>query len=225
VDLLLQRIELISGRMFPLGEKPNYEPALADSFLVRAKRSGQPAVAALYDYLCEGDGSNLIYFPIFNYNGGSLEVVRRMLEHPRALAGLSDAGAHVGTVCDASFPTFLLTWWARDRERDRLPLERVVELLTSRNARYLGLSDRGVIAPGMRADLNVVDPSRLALRRPELRRDLPAGGKRFVQTAEGYVATFVAGRAVQRDGLLTNERPGRLVRLGSQSSVPSAPSR
>ncbi|KFE72019.1 N-acyl-D-amino-acid deacylase family protein [Hyalangium minutum] len=216
VDLLLQRIELISGRMFPLGERPNYEPALADSFLVRAKHSGQPALAALYDYLCEGDGSNLIYFPIFNYNGGSLEVVRRMLEHPRALAGLSDAGAHVGTVCDASFPTFLLTWWARDRERERLPLERTVELLTSRNARYLGLSDRGVIAPGMRADLNVIEPSRLSLRRPELRRDLPAGGKRFVQTAEGYVATFVAGRAVQRHGAITDERPGQLVRLGAR---------
>lgn len=214
VDLLLQRIELLSGRMFPLGERPDYEPALADSFLVRARRSGQPAVAALYDYLCEGDGSNLIYFPIFNYNGGSLEVVRRMLEHPRALAGLSDAGAHVGTVCDASFSTFLLTWWARDRERDRLPVERVVELLSSRNARYLGLADRGVIAPGMRADLNVLEPSRLALRRPELRRDLPAGGKRFVQTAEGYVATFVAGRAVQRQGVITDERPGQLVRLG-----------
>ena len=108
----------------------------------------------------------------------------------------------------------MLTHWARDRERDRLPLERVVEMLTSRNARYLGLADRGVIAPGMRADLNVLEPSRLALRRPELRRDLPAGGKRFVQTAEGYVATFVAGRAVQRHGVITDERPGQLVRLG-----------
>ncbi|MBN1204331.1 MAG: amidohydrolase family protein [Myxococcaceae bacterium] len=217
VDILLQRIELLSARMFPLGARPNYEPTLADSFLVRGKRSGQPAVAALYDYLCEGDGSNLIYFPIFNYNGGSLDVVRRMLEHPRALAGLSDAGAHVGTVCDASFSTFLLTWWSRDRERERLPLERLVELLTARNARYLGLSDRGVIAPGLRADLNVMDPSRLSLRSPELRRDLPAGGKRFVQTAEGYLATFVAGRAVQRNGTLTDERPGQWVRMGRRS--------
>ncbi|HYH96697.1 N-acyl-D-amino-acid deacylase family protein [Hyalangium sp.] len=217
VDILLQRIELISARMFPLGARPNYEPTLADSFLVRAKRSGQPAVAALYDYLCEGDGSNLIYFPIFNYNEGSLDVVHRMLEHPRTLAGLSDAGAHVGTVCDASFSTFLLTWWSRDRERERLPLERLVEMLSSRNAHYLGLTDRGVIAPGMRADLNVMDPSRLGLRGPELRRDLPAGGKRFVQTAEGYLATFVAGRAVQRDGIISHERPGRLVRLGSRA--------
>ncbi|WP_224242512.1 N-acyl-D-amino-acid deacylase family protein [Hyalangium gracile] len=217
VDILLQRIELISARMFPLGARPNYEPTLADSFLVRAKRSGQPVLATLYDYLCEGDGSSLIYFPIFNYNGGSLDVVRRMLEHPRALAGLSDAGAHVGTVCDASFSTFMLTWWSRDRERERLPVERLVEMLSARNARYLGLTDRGVIAPGMRADLNVMDPSRLGLRSPELRYDLPAGGKRFVQTAEGYLATFVAGRAVQRDGVITDERPGRLVRLGSRA--------
>jgi N-acyl-D-aspartate/D-glutamate deacylase len=222
VDILLRGIERISGRMFPLGERLNYEPTLEDSFLVRARRSGQPALAALYDYLCEGDGSNLIYFPIFNYNAGSLEVVRRMLEHPRALAGLSDAGAHVGTVCDASFPTFLLSYWSRDRGGDRLTPERSVELLTSRNARYLGLSDRGVIAPGLRADLNLIDPRRLALCRPELRRDLPAGGKRFVQTAEGYLATFVAGRAVQLAGAVTGERPGRLVRLGHQGA-PLAP--
>jgi N-acyl-D-aspartate/D-glutamate deacylase len=217
VDILLQRIELISARMFPLGEQLNYEPALADSFLARARRGGQPVLAALYDYLCEGDGSNLIYFPIFNYNEGSLEVVRRMLEHPRALAGLSDAGAHVGTVCDASFPTFLLAYWSRDRAEGRLSPERLIEIMTSRNARYLGLLDRGTIAPGMRADLNVVDPQRLALHRPELRGDLPAGGKRFVQRATGYVATLVAGRAVQRDGAVTAERPGRLVRLGGRA--------
>ncbi|MDY7227807.1 N-acyl-D-amino-acid deacylase family protein [Hyalangium rubrum] len=214
VDILLRSIERISARMFPLGDRLNYEPTLADSFLMLAKRSGQPVLAVLYDYLCAGDGSNLIYFPIFNYNSGSLDVVRRMLDHPRVLAGLSDAGAHVGTVCDASFSTFLLTYWSRDRGSERLPLERSIELMTSRNARYLGLSDRGTIAPGLRADLNLIDPRRLALRRPELRRDLPVGGKRFVQTADGYLATFVAGQAVQRDGVVTPERPGRLVRLG-----------
>ncbi|WP_224368985.1 N-acyl-D-amino-acid deacylase family protein [Hyalangium versicolor] len=217
VDILLQRIDLISARMFPLGTRPNYEPTLADSFLVRAKRSGQPPLAVLYDYLCEGDGSNLIYFPIFNYNEGSLDVVRRMLEHPRALASLSDAGAHVGTICDASFPTFMLSYWSRDRARDRVPVERSVEMLTSRNARYVGLSDRGVIAPGMRADLNVIDPRRLALQVPAPFRDLPGGGRRFVQRAEGYVATFVAGRAVQKEGTITAERPGRLVRLGQRA--------
>jgi len=139
-----------------------------------------------------------------------------MLEHPRALAGLSDAGAHVGTVCDASFPTFMLTHWVRDRAQGRLPLERAVEMLSARNARYLGLADRGVVAPGCRADLNVIDPQRLRLRVPQLVRDLPAAGKRFLQTAEGYVGTWVAGEAVQRDGVVTAARPGRLVRGAPQ---------
>jgi N-acyl-D-aspartate/D-glutamate deacylase len=182
------------------------------SFAARAKQRGVTALEALYDYFSEGDGTNLVYFPIFNYNDGSLEVVRSMLEHPRALAGLSDAGAHVGTVCDASFPTFMLTHWVRDRADGRLPLERAVEMLSSRNARYLGLADRGVIAAGRRADLNVIDPQRLRLTVPQLVRDLPAGGKRFLQRAEGYVGTWVGGEAVQREGAVTTARPGRLVR-------------
>ena len=213
VDILLARIELVSGRMFPLEGTPDYEPGVMQSFLVRAKQRGTSALEALYDHFAEGDGTHLVYFPIFNYNDGSLEVVRRMLEHPRALAGLSDAGAHVGTVCDASFPTFMLTHWVRDRAAGRLPLERAVEMLSSRNARYLGLADRGVIAAGRRADLNVIDPQRLRLTVPQLVRDLPAGGKRFLQRAEGYVGTWVGGEAVQREGVVTAARPGRLVRV------------
>ena len=215
VDILLARIELISGRMFALGSTPDYEPGVKQSFLARARQRGMSALEALYDHLAEGDGSNLIYFPIFNYNDGSLETVRAMLEHPRALAGLSDAGAHVGTVCDASFPTFMLTHWVRDRAQGRLPLERAVEMLSARNARYLGLGDRGQIAPGRRADLNVIDPRRLRLCVPQLVRDLPAGGKRFLQTAEGYVGTWVAGQPVQREGAVTAARPGRLVRAAA----------
>ena len=215
VDILLARIELISGRMFPLGDNLNYEPSVMDSFLVRAKQRGITALEALYDHLAEGDGSNLIYFPIFNYNDGTLSTVRAMLDHPRALSGLSDAGAHVGTVCDASFSTFMLTHWVRDRSADRLPLERAVEMMTRRNARYLGLADRGVIAPGMRADINVIDPKRLSVGTPHLVRDLPAGGKRFLQKGEGYLGTWVAGRCVQRDGTVTAARPGRLVRMGA----------
>jgi N-acyl-D-aspartate/D-glutamate deacylase len=214
VDILLARIELVSARMFPLGGTPDYEPSVRQSFLVRAKQRGTSALEALYDHFAEGDGTQLVYFPIFNYNDGSLEVVRSMLEHPRALAGLSDAGAHVGTVCDASFPTFMLTHWVRDRADGRLPLERAVEMLSSRNARYLGLADRGVIAAGRRADLNVIDPERLRLTVPQLVRDLPAGGKRFLQRAEGYVGTWVGGEAVQREGAVTTARPGRLVRAG-----------
>ena len=214
VDILLARIELVSGRMFPLDANLNYEPNVMQSFLVRAKQRGITALEALYDHLAEGDGNNLIYFPIFNYNDGSLSAVRSMLEHPRALAGLSDAGAHVGTVCDASFTTFMLTHWVRDRATDKLPLERAVEMRTSRNARYLGLKDRGTIAVGQRADLNVIDHDKLRLRRPELVADLPAGGKRLLQRADGYRATLVAGKPIVLDGVLTGERPGRVARIG-----------
>jgi N-acyl-D-aspartate/D-glutamate deacylase len=214
VDILLARIEQISGRMFPLGPQPDYEPGVMQSFLVRAKQRGTSALEALYDHLAEDDGANLIYFPIFNYNDGSLATVRAMLEHPRALAGLSDAGAHVGTVCDASFSTFMLAHWVRDRAEGRLPLERAVEMLSGRNARYLGLADRGTLEVGRRADLNLIDPQRLAVGAPALVRDLPAGGRRFLQKGEGYLATWVAGQVVQRDGALTDARPGRLVRGG-----------
>ncbi len=214
VDILLARIEMISGRMFPLDARLNYEPDVMQSFLVRAKQRGISALEALYDHLAEGDGNNLIYFPIFNYNDGSLSAVRSMLEHPRALAGLSDAGAHVGTVCDASFMTFMLTHWVRDRAADKLPLERAVEMMTSRNARYLGLNDRGTFAVGQRADLNVIDPQRLSVGVPALVHDLPAGGKRFLQKGVGYLGTWVAGQPVQRSGEITAARPGRLVRAG-----------
>ena len=214
VDILLARIELISARMFPLDATLNYEPNVMQSFLVRAKQRGVTALEALYDHLAEGDGNNLIYFPIFNYNDGSLSAVRSMLDHPRALAGLSDAGAHVGTVCDASFTTFMLTHWVRDRAAEKLTLERAVEMMTGRNAHYLGLTDRGTVAVGRRADLNLIDPQRLSVGVPALVRDLPAGGKRFLQKAVGYLGTWVAGQLVQRDGEITAARPGRLVRAG-----------
>jgi N-acyl-D-aspartate/D-glutamate deacylase len=117
-------------------------------------------------------------------------------------------------VCDASFTTFMLTHWVRDRAKERLGLERAVEMLSGRNARYLGLQDRGVIAPGRRADLNLIDPQRLSVGTPRLVRDLPAGGRRFLQKGEGYVGTWVAGTCVQRDGQLTEARPGALLRAG-----------
>jgi N-acyl-D-aspartate/D-glutamate deacylase len=214
VDILLARIDMISGRMFPLDAQLNYEPNVMQSFLVQAKQRGITPLEALYDHLAGGDGDHLIYFPLFNYNSGSLDAVRQMLEHPRVLSSLSDAGAHVGTVCDASFTTFMLTHWVQGRAQGRLPLGRAVEMLTRRNARYLGLDDRGEIAPGQRADLNLIDPQRLSVGTPALVRDLPAGGKRFLQKARGYVATWVAGVAVQREGEITGERPGRLVRMG-----------
>jgi N-acyl-D-aspartate/D-glutamate deacylase len=228
VDILLARIELISGRMFALqGDTPDYEPDVMQSFLVRARQRGCTALEALYDHFAEGDGGNLVYFPIFNYNDGNLDAVHRMLTHPRALFGLSDAGAHVGTVCDASSTTFLLTHWARDRSRRAgrggLALEQAVHLLSGRNADHLGLADRGRIVVGRRADLNLIDPARLAVGAPQLVRDLPAGGRRFLQKAQGYVGTWVAGQRVVRSGEVTAARPGRLVRAGR--AVAPSPSR
>ena len=214
VDILLAKIDMISGRMFPLTDQLDYEPSVMQSFLVRAKQAGCTPLEAIYEHLSAGDGSGLTYFPIFNYNEGHLDAVRRMLDHPRALSSLSDAGAHVGTVCDASFTTFMLTHWVLGRGHDRIALETAVDMLTRRNAEYLGLKDRGVIAPGMRADLNAIDPAQLSVGLPQLVRDLPAGGKRFVQKAKGYVATWVAGEQVQAAGRIGTARPGRLVRMG-----------
>jgi N-acyl-D-aspartate/D-glutamate deacylase len=210
VDILRSQIERISARMFPLvmDGKVNYEPHVKDSFYARAKQSGITAMEAIYDYLCEGDGGNLIYFPIFNYNEGNLDVVHQMLTHPRALLGLSDAGAHVGTVCDASFSTFMLTHW-----RQKMTLPTVIHQMTQKQAQYLGLKDRGILQVGMRADINVIDLDKLMLGIPELVRDLPAGGKRFVQKAEGYVGTWVAGQCVILDGAITDKKPGKLVRM------------
>jgi N-acyl-D-aspartate/D-glutamate deacylase len=213
VDILLAKIDMISGRMFPLEANLNYEPSVMESFLVRAKQKGVTPLEVIYDHLSAGNGEGLIYFPIFNYNEGNLDTVRQMLAHPRALSGLSDAGAHVGTVCDASFTTFMLTHWVQGRSKDTLPLETVIEMLTRRNAHYLGLQDRGVLAVGMRADINAIDPKKLSVGLPQLVRDLPAGGKRFLQKAEGYVATWVAGEQVQRQGEITSARPGHLVRM------------
>jgi N-acyl-D-aspartate/D-glutamate deacylase len=221
VDLLLARIELIAGRMFPLADVPAYEQPVTASFAARARMRGTTALESLYDHFSHGDGTQLVYFPLFNYNEGSLDTVREMLEHSQALVGLGDAGAHVGTVCDASATTFMLTHWVRDRPQGRLTLEKAVHLLSARNAQYLGLHDRGAIAPGLRADLNLIDPARLSVGTPRIVRDLPAGGRRFLQKAEGYVGTWVGGVCVQRDGAITAARPGRLVRAG-QTAAPSA---
>ncbi len=219
VDILRSQIERISARMFPLvmQGKVNYEPHVKDSFYANAKVRGITAMEAIYDYLSEGDGGNLIYFPIFNYNDGNLNVAHQMLTHPRALMGLSDAGAHVGTVCDASFSTFMLTHWVQDMQKAgdarQMSLPAVIYMLTQKQAQYLRLEDRGVLKVGMRADINVIDHAKLTLGIPELVHDLPAGGKRFVQKAEGYMGTWVAGQCVIRSGEMTSQRPGKLVRM------------
>lgn len=212
-DFFLANLEMLAMRLYPMGERPTYEPAMDTCIAAEAIRAGMPVLARIYDALLEDEGKALLYFPIYNYTGLNLDVVREMLTHPRALVGLGDAGAHVGTVCDASMPTFLLTHWARDRA-EGIALERVVAMQTRDTARFMGLVDRGTIEPGKRADLNVVDLARLSLRRPEMHRDLPAGGQRLVQRADGYIATFVGGEPIAEHGELTGRRPGRLVRMG-----------
>jgi N-acyl-D-aspartate/D-glutamate deacylase len=212
VDILLGMIEWISARIFRIAQVPNYEPHPDSSLYMEAREKGLPALEVLYDAMLEDEGHALLYFPIYNYGEGNLDIVGQMLNHPLALAGLSDGGAHVGTVCDASFPTFMLSYWARDRERGKMPVERVVKMLTSANAEFMGFHDRGVIAPGKRADLNVIDFANLGMLRPKLVQDLPAGGKRLMQPSVGYRYTLVAGEVIARDGALTGARPGRLVR-------------
>jgi len=214
VDILLANLGMVSMRMFRLGEQPEYEPKMDDSLGMEALGRGVGSLEVLFDALLEHDGRQLLYFPLYNYTEFNLDAVGRMLGHPLALLGLSDGGAHVGTTCDASFPTFLLSYWARDRATGRIPVERAVQMLTSANAAYLGLDDRGVVAEGRRADLNVIDLGALRLGRPRVVYDLPAGGRRFLQDADGYRATVVAGTVVSREGKLTGARPGRVLRLG-----------
>ena len=164
--------------------------------------------------MLQDEGRELLYFPIYNYMEQNLDAVHTMLTHPLALPGLSDGGAHVGTVCDASFPTYMLTHWARDRSRDRLPVERVIQMMTHDVASYLGMKDRGLLEVGRRADINVIDFEKLRIKRPHMVQDLPAGGQRLLQEAVGYRATLVAGQLTLENDTLTGAMPGRLVRMG-----------
>jgi N-acyl-D-aspartate/D-glutamate deacylase len=212
-DFFLSKLDLVAMRLYRMGEMPDYEPKLMDCLAAEASRAGQPVLARIYDALLEDEGKALLYFPVYNYTGMNLDVVREMLTHPLALMGLGDAGAHVGTVCDASMPTFLLTHWGRDR-KSGIGLERVVQMQARDTARFIGLTDRGTLEPGMRADINVLDLARLGLPRPVMQRDLPAGGRRLVQYATGYLATLVGGESIAEHGALTGARPGHLVRMG-----------
>jgi N-acyl-D-aspartate/D-glutamate deacylase len=213
-DYFLSNLDMVAMRLFRLGEQPNYEPSPNESFGAAAMSEGVPVLSLIYDAMLEQDGKALLYFPVYNYTGMSLDAVHEMLTHPLALPGLSDGGAHVGTICDASFTTFLMTHWARDRGRGRIPLERIIQMQAHDTARFIGLDDRGVIAPGKRADINVIDFDKLELLPPTMLKDLPAGGQRLMQHAQGYAATLVRGEAIAKDGKLTGARPGRLVRAG-----------
>lgn len=198
--------------MFRLGDPPQYEPDPNTSIAAVARQQGRSPGEVAYDWLLEDEGRALLYTPSLNWAAGNLDVVREMLTDPMSLPGLSDGGAHVGSICDVSFPTTLLQWWGRDRPHGRIPLEFLVHRQCRATAQAVGLNDRGLIAPGAKADLNLIDFDNLRLRRPEVRRDLPAGGRRLVQRAEGYLHTFVSGTEIMCGGETTGAAPGKLVR-------------
>jgi len=198
--------------MFRLGDPPNYEPDPSESAQAEADRRGCTPGEIAYDWLLERNGKALLYVPSLNWAKGNLDVVREMLLHPAAVPGLSDGGAHVGTICDVSFPTTLLQWWGRDRPHGRIPVETLIAKQCRMTAETVGLGDRGVLAPGYRADINVIDFDNLRLHVPDIVHDLPAGGRRMLQRATGYRHTFVAGTEIMADGESTGATPGRLVR-------------
>jgi N-acyl-D-aspartate/D-glutamate deacylase len=198
--------------MYELGDPPDYEPDPATSLAARAERDGSDPVDLAYDLVTADGGRTFLYVPLFNYADGNLDAAGEMLAHPHTVPGLGDGGAHLGTICDASFTTTLLTLWGRDRDRGRMELPYLVRQHTRDTARTVGLLDRGVLAPGYRADVNVIDFDHLTARRPEMVHDLPAGGRRLVQAADGYVATVKAGQVTYRDGEATGPLPGRLIR-------------
>ena len=200
-------------RMYPLTDPPNYEPTPGDSVAGLAAAAGRDPREMLFDLLLSENGQRLLYIPLMNYAHGSLDDVREMLTSPNAILGLSDAGAHCNAISDGSFPTTALTHWTRDRTRgELLPLEMMVHHQTQRTASHVGWLDRGVLAPGYLADINVIDYDALALKPPRLVADLPAGGTRLMQEATGYIATIKRGCATVDNGQITDARPGRLVR-------------
>ncbi|WP_445167180.1 N-acyl-D-amino-acid deacylase family protein [Mycolicibacterium sp. Dal123E01] len=198
--------------MYPLGDPPNYEPAAEDSIGARARARDVSPLEEAYDRLLDDDGHAMLLVTLANFRDNSLDTVAELIQRDDVVLGLGDGGAHYGMICDASFPTYMLTHWVRDRESGRLPIARVVQELTSVPARIGGLADRGRIAVGYKADLNVIDQTGLTLHRPVIARDLPGGGRRLDQTAEGYVATVVAGEVIAENGVPTAARPGKLIR-------------
>jgi N-acyl-D-aspartate/D-glutamate deacylase len=209
-DQLLGNLDFVAMSLFRLGEHPDYEPSRMASIFGEAMRAGKPVLEVIYDALLGDEGHELLYFPIYNYGSGTLAEVREMLRHPQAMLGLGDGGAHVGTICDASMSSYFLSHWVRDE--GLFTIEQAIAKLTSEPAAWMGYADRGRLEVGMRADVNVIDLAGLSLERPRLVHDLPAGGRRFLQRANGYRATLVRGEIVAQDGNLGSARPGRIVR-------------
>lgn len=204
-------------QMFPLGDVPDYEPTPDKMLGAQAKARGKSVEEVALEYLMadggRGPGTGMLLFPFLNYANGSLDPSYAMMQHPNSVMGLSDGGAHMGTICDGSFSTTLLQHWTRDRTRGpKLDLPFVIKAQTAETARAVGLSDRGLLKPGMKADINVIDHAGLRLHAPEIAHDLPGGGRRLLQRADGYVATVVSGETVYENGQPTGALPGRLVR-------------
>jgi N-acyl-D-amino-acid deacylase len=198
----------------------DYEPLPERSVAAQAARAGEAPDAILYDMLMENGGDSYIYVPLLNYARDNLDVCYDILSHPSAMVSLSDAGAHSGAICDASTPTFMLTFWARDRSRGpQFSIEQVVAMQARRTAEVYGLRDRGLIAPGLKGDINIIDYEGLRILPPTLVHDLPAGGRRLIQRAEGYRFTIVNGVVTFKDGQATGATPGKLARGGAQPSV------
>lgn len=216
----MARVGRLATKMFRLGDRPHYEPEESQSIGAEAARQGIDPAELLYDALLGKDGHELVYYPLLNYAAFNLDAVREMVSSDRTLFGLSDGGAHVGLICDASFPTSNVTHWCRDRVRgEQLPLEFVIKGQTRDTAWHVGWRDRGVLAPGYKADVNVIDFEKLQVRAPEFRYDLPAGGKRLLQRADGYRYTVQSGQVTFEDGEHMGPLPGRLVRGGQPSPV------
>ncbi|MFZ5833981.1 MAG: N-acyl-D-amino-acid deacylase family protein [Pseudomonadota bacterium] len=210
---LLTGIFYSMHKIFPLGDPPDYEPPVEKSVKALAQARGVTPEELVYDMVLENDGKMLLYAPLANYTANNLDVSREMILSPHTAFGLGDGGAHCSVICDASFPTTHLIHWGRDRTRgEKLPLEYLVKRQTQDTAKLVGFLDRGVIAPGMKADLNVIDFDNLTLGAPHIVFDLPAGGQRLIQKASGYKYTIVSGEVTFVDGESTGALPGRLLR-------------
>ncbi len=198
--------------IFPLTDEPNYEPDKSTSIAARAAARGVTPMEEAYDRLLDDEGHAMLLVAMANFEGNSLDTVGELIRRDDVVLGLGDGGAHYGMICDASYPTFLLAHWARDRETHRLSVAEAIRMITSVPARVAGLADRGRIAVGYKADLNVIDHAALKLHKPVITHDLPAGGRRLDQTADGYIATLVSGEIIAENGAPTPARPGKLVR-------------
>lgn len=209
-------------QMFVIGDRPEYEPPAEASIAALAQAAGQAPADLAYALLLEDEGRALFYLPITNFADGTLSVVREMMASDSTIIALGDGGAHYGLICDASYSTFALTHWARDRALGQFSLSWMINALTRKPALAVGLTDRGLIQVGCKADINVIDFDGLELLKPEVRYDLPGGGRRMVQRAIGYEATIVSGDITYRNGVPTGALPGRLVRGGRKNATAAA---